>query len=250
MTGNKRRATALVGSVVTVAVAAVAPFLGVGEAAAAPPIVVTTTSDAGDGSLRAAIAAANLADGPDVITFQADLMGTITLAPVNGQLWVGPGGLTITGPGASSLTVDGAGTERVFYLQGDSEDQNAVTISGLTINNGYAEGSGGNIYSYNVDLTLQSVVVSDGGAAGDGGGIFLTGELGSLLMSDSQLVGNGAYFDGGGLFADGSEGSGLVPVAATAGEGITIERSVISGNEAGQEMGRTEEPNDQPSTGE
>ncbi len=109
-----------------------------------------------------------------------------------------------------------------------------MTISGLTINNGYAEGSGGNIYSYNVDLTLQSVVVSDGGAAGDGGGIFLTGELGSLLMSDSQLVNNSAYYDGGGLLADGSEG-GLRPTSVTAGEGITIERSVISGNEAVQE---------------
>ncbi len=104
MTGNKRRATALGGSVVGPWRGAVVPFVGAGEAAAAA-FEVTNNLDDGAGSLRQAIEDANATIGPDTIMFDSTVTGTIVL--LTGQLKVGPGGLTITGPGASSLTVDG-----------------------------------------------------------------------------------------------------------------------------------------------
>ena len=228
MSGNKNLATALGGSVV--AAIAVVPFVGAGDAAAAS-LTVTNAGDDGAGSLRQAIDDANATVGPDTITFDSAVTGTIVLT--TGQLRVDSGGLTITGPGAASLIISGNSNDRVFYLYGNGVDQNAVMISGLTIADGSANGDGGNIYSRDVDLTLQSVVVSNGYAGGDGGGIFLGGEqlLGSLQMSDSQLLNNTAYYDGGGLFSDGTEG-GLVAMAVATGEGVTIERSVISGNES------------------
>ena len=230
MSGNKNLATALGGSVV--AAIAVVPFVGVGDAAA-DSLTVINAFDDGAGSLRQAIDDANATVGPDTITFDSAVTGTIVLT--TGQLRVDPGGLTITGPGAASLTISGNNNDRVFYLYGNGVDQNAVMISGLTIADGSSSGDGGNIYASDTDLTLQSVVVSNGYADnGDGGGIFLGGRqgLGSLQMSDSQLLNNTAYSDGGGLFSDGTEG-GLVPTTAVAtGEGVTIERSVISGNES------------------
>jgi len=228
MSGNKNLATALGGSVV--AAIAVVPFVGAGDAAA-DSLTVTNIGDDGAGSLRQAIDDANATVGPDTITFDSAVTGTIVLT--TGQLRVDSGGLTITGPGAASLKISGNSNDRVFYLYGNGVDQNAVMISGLTIADGSANGDGGNIYSRDVDLTLQSVVVSNGYADGDGGGIFLGGEqlLGSLQMSDSQLLNNTAYYDGGGLFSDGTEG-GLVAMAVATGEGVTIERSVISGNES------------------
>ncbi|MGB8859638.1 MAG: right-handed parallel beta-helix repeat-containing protein, partial [Ilumatobacteraceae bacterium] len=223
MTGNKRRAAALGGTVA--AAAAAVPFVGAGDAAAAA-FTVTNTNDAGAGSLRQAIEDANLAAGPDTITFDSAVTGTILLT--TGRLRVNDD-LTITGPGAAVLTVNGDNSDRVFYLYGGTV-QTAVTISGLTITDGRSNGYGGNIFSRDVDLTLQSVVVSSG-YADNGGGILVGGILGSLVMSDSQVLNNTALYDGGGLFAASSEG-GLLPTAVTPGQGVTIERSVISGNEA------------------
>ncbi len=87
-------------------------------------ITVTNTNDSGAGSLRNALAIAN--DG-DEITFT--VTGTITL--ISGQLVVDKS-ITISGPGAQHLAVDGNATNRVFYV-GPSV---TVTASDLTIRNG------------------------------------------------------------------------------------------------------------------
>lgn len=77
---------------------------------------VTNHADSGPGSLRAAIEAANdevVNAGADTIEFEAGLIGTIT---TSSQLPISSS-ITISGPGASQLTVRGTGgaaTHRIF----------------------------------------------------------------------------------------------------------------------------------------
>src|SRR5438876_8223193 len=72
----------------------------------AATITVTSTADSGAGSLRAALASAS--DG-DTIDFS--VTGTITLT--SGELLVGKS-VTISGPGAANLAVNGNAAGRVF----------------------------------------------------------------------------------------------------------------------------------------
>ena len=88
-------------------------------------IVVTNTNDSGPGSLRDALAVANDGDTIDA----TGVSGTILLT--SGQLNVDKD-VTISGPGANDLAVDGNAQSRVFYINPGK----TVTISGLTITNG------------------------------------------------------------------------------------------------------------------
>src|SRR5215468_10976245 len=92
---------------------------------------VTTLADGVAGSLRDAITQANAHHGTDTIKFQPRLTGTMILT--GGELDI-TDDLTITGPGATKLTVSGNDTSRVFIV-GPGEK---VAISGLTIANGNA----------------------------------------------------------------------------------------------------------------
>ena len=118
-------------------------------------ITVTNTNDSGPGSLRQALADAN---GGDTIYFA--VTGTIGLT--SGELLVvnNVNVLTISGPGAENLAVNGNAKSRVFHVTGGS-----VTISGLTITNGHASGifpndSGGGIYNDHSTLTLKNCVIA------------------------------------------------------------------------------------------
>ena len=88
-------------------------------------LIVTNTNDSGPGSLRQALADAN--DG-DVIGFA--VTGTIGLT--SGELLVARN-ITISGPGAENLAVNGNGKSTVFHIASGE----TVTISGLTITNGH-----------------------------------------------------------------------------------------------------------------
>ncbi len=139
--------------------------------ARAAPFTVMNTNDNGSGSLRAAIAAAG---NGDTITFGPALNGqTITLA--SGALAINKN-LTITGPGASLLAVDGNHASTVFTVSNGAQ----VAISGLTVRNGTGlPGSAGTTGSTggvggaggiinNGTLALTNVTVS-GNAGGNGG---------------------------------------------------------------------------------
>src|SRR5881275_2250201 len=101
-------------------------------------ITVTNTNDSGPGSLRQALADAN--DG-DTINFA--VTGTIGLT--SGELLAAKD-ITISGPGAGNLAINGNANSRVFHI-GSGQ---TVTISGLTITNG----AGGGIYNDHAALTL------------------------------------------------------------------------------------------------
>jgi len=91
--------------------------------------------------------------------------------PINGPL-------TISGPGAGVLTIDGNASSRTFSIFENVADVCAtpgtdfpVSISGLTITNGRRtlDSGGGALYSEKT-LTLTSVVVSNSQAKNGGDG--------------------------------------------------------------------------------
>jgi hypothetical protein len=177
------------------------------------PSTLTVTSAADDGSaatLRAEIAAAV---SGDTINFDPSLADqTITLT--SGELAITKS-LDIEGPGADQLTVSGNHAGRVFDISGGL----TVTIAGMTITDGLANGSspvlagtGGGILNFGT-LTLSSDVLSNNQAVGDpstsplgrpgtalGGGLANLG-TGTLTISSSTFTSNQA------LGADGSSGT-------------------------------------------
>jgi fibronectin-binding autotransporter adhesin len=181
-------------------------------------IVVTNTADDGSGSLRQALA---LAANGDTINITAK--GTITLT--SGELLVDKS-VTIRGPGATKLIVNGTAASRVFHIA----PATSVAISGLTIANGHASddagsfpaNAGGGIYSDHARLTVSDCTVS-GNAARYGGGIFSNNESGdgSLSVVTCTASGNSARF-GGGIYNDGEGGSA----------NLTLNRSVVNDNTA------------------
>src|SRR5438874_5720810 len=114
----------------------------------AATITVTNTNDSGPGSLRQA-----LADASDGDTINFAVTGTIGLT--SGELLVGTS-ITISGPGAANLAVNGNATSRVFHIGSGR----TVTISGLTVTNGNANKQtvldGGGIYNDHATLTLNN----------------------------------------------------------------------------------------------
>ena len=217
--------------------------------AGATNIVVENTNDSGPGSLRAALTnRANL----QTITFSPSVTGRISLA--SGQLVVS-NGVTILGPGANVLAIDGKGSDRVFYISPGA----TVTIAGLTITNGSPAGSdGGGIYNDHATTTVSNCtliansarlgggVYSDGTGGGSptlglinctvsgnsasyyGGGIYIYGYTGSATTTvlDSTFSSNSAPFNAGGIYNDGHSGSATLTLVnctisanSTAGQG-------------------------------
>src|SRR5947208_11910976 len=112
-------------------------------------ITVTNTNDSGPGSLRQALTDAN--DG-DTIEFA--VTGTIGLT--SGELLVDKS-ITVSGPGAENLAVNGNNQSRVFHIASGQ----TVTISGMTITNGHVSDSCGGIYNDHAVLTLNGCTISD-----------------------------------------------------------------------------------------
>jgi hypothetical protein len=248
--------------------AAVATGAAVGAAALFAPAAeaanLTVTSLADDGSggltLREAVEAANLTADDDVVLFQTGLSGEITLT--GGQLEVntdqsGPneaGNLTISGPAAGQITVSGdgndndvsdAGDSRIIH-QGFSLDSGVLSVSGLTLAEGYAGVAyepgyyicdyydyytgyclsgyttpgytvgtdGGAISTRNGSLTLSGVVLTDNLATDDAGALAVGGD--ALTIDDSTIDGNVAYHSAGGV--------------QSSADDVTISGTSISGN--------------------
>ena len=182
-----------------------------GNAAPVTIIVVTNTNDSGPGSLRNALAVANDGDTIDA----TGVSGTILLT--KGELQI-VHNVTINGPGVGNLAVNGNMTFRVFENFASN-----VTISGLTITNGWAPGDNGGGIRNHGELTLNDSIVSSSHASlgGSGGGIFVDGG-GTLTVTNSTIIGNGACC----LF---SVGGGICNAN---GATLTVIDSTISGNGA------------------
>lgn len=199
--------------------------------------------------LRDALAAAT--DG-DTINFSVTTPATITL---NSSQLVVSTSVTVSGPGADQLSVDGNGASGVFSISSGK----TVTISGLTIKNGVAA-NGGGIFNDHATLTINNCTISNNLAtSAAGGGVFNDGEsstAATVTINYSTVSLNSAP-NGGGVFNDGVNNgnatmainystlsSNLAPNggggASTGGNGnatLTIKNSTLSGNSATNEGG-------------
>jgi len=126
-------------------------------------ITVTTTSDFGSGSLRQAIIGA-----ASTATISFAVTGSIVLAR---SLPIITNSLTINGPGAANLSIDGNNLKRIFFVDAPG---NTVTFSNITLANGLARGGEGG-----------------SGASGGGGGL---GAGGALFVNAGNVVVSGVVF--------------------------------------------------------
>ena len=222
----KTRATLTVITLIGVAMASV-------QSARAATITVAYINDSGGGSLRQALADAN--DG-DTVNFSLITPATITLT--SGELLVNKS-VTISGPGADQLSVNGNASSRVFHISPGK----TVTISGLTITNGYVfDGNGAGIYNENGTLTINNSTLSgNSGFFLVGAGIYNAGTLtinDSTVSDNSKLIGDGGGIcNGGTLTITNTTFSGnLAPAdfgGAIANYGsLTITNSTFTGNSA------------------
>lgn len=165
-------------------------------------------------TLRAAIEEANMFPGDDTIEFTASFHApnaprTIFLSL--GELHVfgnmsSKANLTIKGPGARQLMVDGGHQSRVFVVSSYVDN---FTMSGLTVQNGYFAQSqfsfdgGAGICNFFSTMNLSGIAVRNNSTASDqnqrdgelGGGIF--NYQGVLNLKDSTISGNKSPRGGG-----------------------------------------------------
>ena len=140
--------------------------------------------------------------------------------------------LTISGPGANRLSINGnqAGYGCVFGIA----DNNTVTISGLTITNGHC-----GIFSDHATLTVSNCVVSDSIGGPSFGGIGIDNNLGPAAPVErgNARDGRGAYINHPAGFPmltvancviSDNSGSGVQNLSAP----VTIINTTISGNSA------------------
>jgi len=174
------------------------PLLMTGASQARHTFTVTNTNDSGKGSLRDAILDANADSAAtptalDVIDFKLGT-GAHTIQLTSGNLDITAKNLTINGTGANTLTISGDHKFRDFKIQSGA----AVTLSGLTIANGFSATTGGGGILNNGTLTLNnSALTNDKTASGNGGGIL---NFGVLLASGDRFTSNTAGNVGGGIF--------------------------------------------------
>jgi hypothetical protein len=228
------------------------------------PSTLTVTSSFDNGAVGTLRYEIGKAHNGDTIKFASKLDGqTIGL---NGSELDIAKSLTIQGPGAGQLTIDGYGSlgSRVFEVAAKKN----VTLSGLTISDGYGiatrgylnpnDDKGGGILNFGT-LTVSDCTISDNSAygyenTGYGGGIY---NAGTLTVSNSTVFSNSTenpapwgnsttYADGGGIYNTGT----LTVISSTVsgnlaeyGGGIynagtgTVSNSTLSGNIADFEGG-------------
>ncbi len=212
---------------------------------------VDSLTDTGAGSgltgdIRYCIAQADQsANAGSTITFDPALTGS-TISLSHGQLVISDA-MTITGPGASSLTLSGNNSSRLF----DVASGGSLTLENVTLSGGLAQGigaaaEGGAIYSSGT-LALGGVTVTSNEALGSngtgenacGGGIYVA--AGSVTLTNDTLSSNhavggsggagatssGAFFGAGGSGGAGS-GGGLYVAAGT----VTLDNDTLSSNQA------------------
>lgn len=192
---------------------------------------VTSSADNGANTLRADLAAA--ANG-DTINFNVTSPITLT----SGTLTVAKS-VTIQGPGANLLTIQGNKTFGIFAINVGV----TATIAGLTISGGNTIGSmgmvstsGGGIANSG-NATVQNCTLS-GDSAGAGGGMFNggTATVQNCTLSGDTASSGGGIWNAGTLTVQNSTLSG--DTASISGGGIynlmtlTVQNCTLSGNSA------------------
>lgn len=169
---------------------------------------------------------------PEQIPSPSRLTGTINLLSALPTITTA---LTIDGPGAASLTVNGGGSYRVLDINAST-----VTVQDVTIANGNAV-EGGGVNNAGGTLTLRNTTFSGNHATFTGGAI--NNASATLTITNSTFTGNTAQY--GGVIEN--AGLGTVTVTSSsfssnsAEEGgavdnfngtLTLNNSTFSGNSA------------------
>jgi hypothetical protein len=174
-------------------------------------------------SIRQALAAAGLSDGPDRIEIPpGDYLLTQGRLNVDSEV-------TLVGAGARSTTLraDPQTGDRVFYVNAVA----VATISHLTMSGGAgADSSGGNLLNDGGTVALDHVRVTAGRGI-DGGG--LANLSGVMTVSQSLIDGNSAY-QGGGIA---NTAPSLLPGPRAASSQLTVTDTTIVGNETDYQGG-------------
>lgn len=217
--------------------------LGAGEGAR-PPLAVSNNNDSGFGSLRQAILDSPLYE-QHTVTFDPTVRGRIVLTTGELELTTD---VTILGPGAKLLTVDGNNSTRVFHV---TATDGYCHILNLGIANGRSPAGGGGGISVEGDasLSISGCTVTNCYAAGSdaiangGGGIYIgPGTLAgtpNVTIIRSTISGNSTPYSGGGLMLFNGNvslenctvsGNSTLDnsTAAAAGGGISIHSGALS----------------------
>jgi predicted outer membrane repeat protein len=211
------------------------------SAGAAEIPVTTLTDDTDIESLREAINTANQDSVLDTIVFAAGLTGDIDLTS---ELPAITNPVTIQGPGAGVIAIDGGDDSRIVTL--DLSAGEDVAISGLTLKDGSAPGIGGALRVNNGDVTVTNSVLNSNEATSGGGAIYAVD--GTLTISGTTVSGGAAPSGAGVYVADGTlnisdstvsgntltdPGGGGGIYAYLGGGAVTISDTRIVGNSAG-----------------
>ncbi len=148
-----------------------------------------------------------------------------------------PGPVQIIGDGAAVTIIDANGIDRILSIEGGR----TVSISGVTLRNGFTSSSGGAIYC-DGHLTLTDVEVTDNtSTSSSGGGIY--GEISSVLFVNHSVLSGNKASSGGGIAAEHNSATVTESILTdnhanafgggiyTSGE-LTLDRSTLSGNTA------------------
>lgn len=143
-------------------------------------------------------------------------------------------------PDASDATIQGSGDADGLLLVND-----AVTLRGLTLEDGYSSGSGGGAITVGAgaDVTIIDSTLADNTADYDGGAIDNGGWAtpgGTVTIIDSTLTGNAAGGDGGAI--DNADWG-------ASDDTVTISGSTLTGNTAGMDGGAIDNTDEYGSDG-
>ena len=154
----------------------------------AATITVVNNNDSGAGSLRDALATA--VNG-DLIDFS--VTGVITISsPLNISK-----NITIAGPGADQLAIDGDSISVIF--SDGSSLMNSVTIADLEIRNAYSTASGAAISALGINLVIKRCYIHSNivkGSGNSGAGIYAS-NASSVQIDASTISGNSAVIGAG-----------------------------------------------------
>lgn len=204
-------------------------FVAFTVATSAATYTVTKVADTNDGtcdadcSFREAVTAANGSVDNDTVVFSSLFDTAQTIVLTSGEVVLGVNGsITITGPGAGLLTLDGNSTSRII-----STSPNVVAeITGIRFTNGTGVGAintgrGGAIYNAGGNLVLRGVIIT-GNSAPNGGGLNNassgTPAVPAILTIENSIVSNNTATGSGGGMQNFSTST------------VTITNSIFSGN--------------------
>jgi hypothetical protein len=176
-----------------------------------------------DCSLREAVNAANISPTNDVINFAGNLTYITFTSGNTGDITImNNGSLTVSGPGANILTIDGgAGTNRIFYTE-----RATVIISGVTLTGGNGTGTsantgpGGAIFAEGGSLTLSGVILTGNTTTLDGGAVYF---YGGAMRGNHHII-NSTFFN--------NSANNCGALFNAPDSFLTVVNSTISGNTA------------------